>query len=82
MRARSKLVGKLSAAVVATLAPVIALSGCPNNLIAANQLDFRFELNRTDEIGVVEESFNSITARNQANRDESRGTVKYLGGIH
>ncbi len=40
--------------------------------IAANQLDFRFDQKRNDEIGVLEESFNTMTARIQAHRDELR----------
>jgi len=49
--------------------------------IAANQLDFRFEEKRHDEIGLLEKSFNSMTARIQAHRDELRGAMEYLSGI-
>ncbi len=51
------------------------------NRIAANQLDFRFDRKRNDEIGVLEESFNAMAARMQAHRDELRTTMEYLGGI-
>jgi PAS domain S-box-containing protein len=49
--------------------------------IAANQLDFRFSEKRHDEIGVLEKSFNAMTARVQAHRDELRSAMEYLGGI-
>jgi PAS domain S-box-containing protein len=49
--------------------------------IAANQLDFRFDQRRKDEIGVLEESFNTMTARIQAHRDELRSAMEYLGGM-
>ena len=49
--------------------------------IAANQLDFRFDQRRSDEIGVLEESFNTMTARIQAHRDELRSAMEYLGGM-
>ncbi|MFH1921552.1 MAG: PAS domain S-box protein [Planctomycetota bacterium] len=49
--------------------------------IAANQLDFRFDQKRNDEIGMLEESFNTMTARIQAHRDELRSAMEYLGGI-
>ena len=49
--------------------------------IAANQLDFRFEQIHDDEIGLLEESFNTMTARVQAHRDELRSTMEYLEGI-
>lgn len=49
--------------------------------IAANQLDFRFEEKRHDEIGLLEESFNAMTARVQAHRNELRRAMEYLGGI-
>ena len=49
--------------------------------IAANELDFRFDQRRDDEIGVLEESFNTMTARIQAHRDELRSAMEYLAGI-
>ena len=49
--------------------------------IAANQLDFRFAAKRSDEIGILEESFNTMTARVRAHRDELRSGMEYLGGI-
>jgi PAS domain S-box-containing protein len=49
--------------------------------IAGNQLDFRFEGKRHDEIGLLEESFNTMTARVQAHRAELREAMDYLGSI-
>ncbi len=49
--------------------------------IAAHELDFRFDQKRDDEIGALEESFNIMTARIQAHRDELREAMEYLGGI-
>jgi len=49
--------------------------------IAANDLDFRFDQRRQDEIGLLEESFNAMTARVQAHRNELRRAMEYLGGI-
>ena len=49
--------------------------------IAANQLDFRFEQKRNDEIGVLEESMNAMTAKIQAHRDELRSAMEYLDGM-
>ena len=49
--------------------------------IAANQLDFRFDRNRQDEIGLLEESFNAMTATIQTNQDELRSAKEYLEGI-
>jgi len=49
--------------------------------IAANELDFRFDQRRHDEIGLLEESFNAMTARVQAHRNELRRAMEYLGGI-
>ena len=49
--------------------------------IAANQLDFRFDQKRNDEIGVLEASFNKMIGRIQAHRDELRGAMEYLSGI-
>ena len=37
--------------------------------IAAGKLDFRFAQTRRDEIGLLEESFNTMTARIRAHRD-------------
>ncbi|MHC4179520.1 MAG: HAMP domain-containing protein, partial [Planctomycetota bacterium] len=48
--------------------------------IAVGELDFRFDQKRSDEIGVLEESFNTMTARIQAHRDELRSAMEYLGG--
>jgi two-component system NtrC family sensor kinase len=49
--------------------------------IAANQLDFRFDQKRNDEIGMLEESFNTMVARIQAHRAELRSAMEYLGGM-
>lgn len=49
--------------------------------IAAHQLDFRFDRRRNDEIGVLEDSFNSMTAKIQASQDELRDAKEYLEGI-
>ena len=49
--------------------------------IAANRLDFRFDQERKDEIGILEESFNNMTARIQAHQDELRSAMCYLEGI-
>jgi len=49
--------------------------------ITAGQLDFRFDQNRHDEIGVLEKSFNVMTARIQAHWEELRSVTDYLGGI-
>jgi PAS domain S-box-containing protein len=49
--------------------------------IVADQYDFRFDTTRNDEIGVLEESFNTMTARIQTHRDELRSVMEYLGGI-
>lgn len=49
--------------------------------LAAGQLDFRFEQKRRDEIGVLEESFNTMTTRIRKHRDELRGAMEYLRGI-
>jgi PAS domain S-box-containing protein len=51
------------------------------NRIVANQLDFRFDRKRHDEIGVLQESFNTMTARIQTHRDELRSAMDYLSGI-
>ena len=49
--------------------------------IASNDLDFRFGLNHNDEIGVLEESFNKMTATIQAHQEELRSAKEYLEGI-
>jgi len=49
--------------------------------IVANQLDFRFEQKRNDEVGELEEAFNTMTARIRAHRSELRSAMEYLGGI-
>jgi len=49
--------------------------------IAENQLDFRFDRKRQDEIGLLEESFNAMTATIQTNQDELRSAKEYLEGI-
>lgn len=49
--------------------------------MAVSQLDFRFDQKRDDEIGVLEESFNTMADRVRAHRDELRTTMEYLGGI-
>ena len=49
--------------------------------IGANQLDFRFARKRDDEIGVLEESFNSMTARLQTHQAELHDAMCYLEGI-
>jgi len=49
--------------------------------IATNQLDFRFDQHRDDEIGVLQKSLNTMTARIQAHRDELREAMEYLGGM-
>lgn len=49
--------------------------------IAAHEFDFRFERTRKDEIGGLEESFNTMTTRIQAHQDELRSAMCYLEGI-
>jgi PAS domain S-box-containing protein len=51
------------------------------NRIAAGQLEFRFDQKRKDEIGVLEESFNTMATRIQAHRGELRDAMEYLGGV-
>ena len=51
------------------------------NRIVANQLDFRFDRKRHDEIGLLEDSFNTMTARIQTHRAELRSAMEYLSGI-
>jgi len=46
--------------------------------IADHQLDFRFDRKRSDEIGMLEESFNAMTATIQASQDELRDAKEYL----
>ena len=49
--------------------------------IAASQLSFRFDQNRNDEIGILEESFNTMTATIQASQSELQSAKDYLQGI-
>jgi PAS domain S-box-containing protein len=49
--------------------------------LAANNLSFRFESVRTDELGMVERSFNDMAQRIQAHQIELRETTEYLEGI-
>jgi len=49
--------------------------------IADHQFDFRFDQKRGDEIGVLEDSFNSMTATIQASQDELRDAKEYLEGM-
>lgn len=49
--------------------------------LAANNLSFRFESVRTDELGLVERSFNDMAERIQAHQIELRETSEYLEGI-
>jgi len=49
--------------------------------IAAHQFDFRFDQKYGDEIGVLEESFNAMTATIQASQEELRSAKEYLEGI-
>ncbi len=49
--------------------------------ITVGRFDFRFDASRKDEIGVLEDSFNTMTERVQAHRGELRATLDYLGGI-
>ena len=49
--------------------------------LAAHELDFRFDGKRNDEIGVLQESFNTMAARIQASQDELRGAKEYLEGM-
>jgi len=49
--------------------------------IAAGRFDFRFERPRNDEIGLLQESFNTMVARIQAHREELRSVMEYLNGI-
>jgi PAS domain S-box-containing protein len=51
------------------------------NRIVDNQLDFRFDPTRDDEIGVLERSFDTMTARIQTHRNEIRSAMDYLSGI-
>ncbi|HUT14004.1 MAG TPA: PAS domain S-box protein [Thermoguttaceae bacterium] len=49
--------------------------------IAAHRLDFRFDRKRHDEIGLLEESFNAMTATIQASQEELRDAKEYLEGM-
>ncbi len=49
--------------------------------ITAGQLDFRFDQKRTDEIGVLEGSFNAMTTTIQTDQDALRRDKEYLEGI-
>jgi PAS domain S-box-containing protein len=49
--------------------------------IGGGDLGFRFEAARKDEIGQLEESFNAMTARVQAQQAELRDAKEYLEGI-
>jgi len=49
--------------------------------IAGTDLSFRFETNRKDELGLVEESVNDMAARIQAHQTELRDAREYLEGI-
>ena len=49
--------------------------------LAAHKLDFRFDQKRGDEIGVLQESFNTMTAKIQASQDELRDAKEYLEGM-
>lgn len=50
-------------------------------LLAAGQLEYRFDTKRDDEIGVLKDSFDAMAARVAAHRAELRTTLEYLGGI-
>jgi len=49
--------------------------------IADHHLDFRFDHTHKDEIGELQDSFNSMTATIQASQDELRDAKEYLEGI-
>ncbi|MBU0743347.1 PAS domain S-box protein [bacterium] len=49
--------------------------------LGAGHLDYRFDSRRDDEIGLVQESFNSMATKLQAHQTELRRTLKYLEGI-
>ena len=49
--------------------------------ITAGHFNFRFDQNRNDEIGILEESFNTMTATIQASRQELQSAKDYLQGI-
>jgi len=49
--------------------------------LAAHKLDFRFEQGRGDEIGVLQETFNTMAARIQGSQDELRDAKEYLEGM-
>ena len=82
------VVAALALAVAALLLMFRRLLGEPirgliagTNRVVADQLDFRFDGNRRDEIGVLEASFNTMTARVRAHRDELRSALEHLSGI-
>jgi PAS domain S-box-containing protein len=49
--------------------------------IAARQFDFRFDQKRQDEIGVLQESFNAMTATIQVHQEELRTAKERLEGV-
>jgi len=49
--------------------------------IAAREFEFRFDQKRQDEIGVLEESFNTMTATIQAHQEEVRSAKERLEGV-
>ncbi len=49
--------------------------------IADRDLEFRFRAERRDEFGVLERSFNSMTARIRAQQDALRNSAEYLNGL-
>jgi len=49
--------------------------------IAERDLDFRFPADRRDELGVLERSFNNMTARIRAHQEALRNSTEYLNGI-
>ncbi len=49
--------------------------------ISEGRLDFRFDASRSDEIGVLEKSFNTMTSRIQSHQAELKNAMDYLEGI-
>jgi PAS domain S-box-containing protein len=49
--------------------------------IVEDRLDFRFDARRRDEIGVLERSFDTMTERVQAHRNELRTAMEHLSRI-
>jgi PAS domain S-box-containing protein len=49
--------------------------------ISDGDLDFRFDADRRDEIGVLEESFNTMTQRIRKHQSELRRAMEYLEAI-